>query len=56
MAMIYGKISEGVMNQEVIRLDDHAKFMLTGKKIEHLSCLFIKKIKRLYENLALKAI
>lgn len=56
MSMIYGKISDPALSQDNIRLDDYNKFMVLGKKIEHLSYLFIKKIKRLYENLALKAL
>lgn len=54
MAMIYAKMSEPVIVQESLRFDDHEKFLVTGKKIEHLSSLFIKKIKRFYDNIISK--
>lgn len=54
MAMIYGKVSEPELARKVIKLEDYSRFTVAGKKINHLTHLFIKKIRRLYEASSMK--
>jgi hypothetical protein len=50
-AMIYGKVCEPEIMKKITKVDDYTRFNVVGKRINHLSNLFIKKVRRLYENI-----
>jgi hypothetical protein len=53
-ALIYGKVCEPEIMKKVTRVEDYSRFTVVAKRINHLSNLFIKKVRRLYEIASLK--
>jgi uncharacterized protein YydD (DUF2326 family) len=52
--MIYGKVCEPEIAKKTMRIEDYTRFNSVSKRINHLSNLFIKKIRRLYESISVK--
>lgn len=51
LAMIYGKVAEPELKRNnLVKIDDQGRFITVGKKINHLTKLFIKKIRRVYDQ------
>ena len=54
LAMIYGKMAEPELKKTIVKLEDSGRFLTVANKINHLNNLFIKKIKRVYDQYAEK--
>lgn len=48
-ALIYGKVCEPEILRKITRVEETSRFTVAMKRINHLSSLFIKKVRRLYE-------
>lgn len=53
-AMICGKVCEPEIAKKTARVEDYSRFNVVSKRINHLSNLFIKKVRRLYESINIK--